>query len=191
MSQRFQLGIFRSSRAICVLLVFWSCFLQAEDRSWRFENVSRVVAFADVHGDFERLFDLLMDTEIIDEAGNWIGGSTHLVSTGDLVDRGPRSREVLDLLMKLQEQAPESGGQVIVTLGNHEVMNIQNDLRYVSREEYAAFRNSEQDAAYPAQPPGFIGHRRAFSSAERLTWRTLRCLPSGALSRQANALYLS
>ncbi|MEE8119102.1 MAG: hypothetical protein V3T39_06020, partial [Gammaproteobacteria bacterium] len=64
----------------------------------------------------------------------------------------------------LQKQAPESGGQVIVTLGNHEVMNIQNDLRYVSREEYAAFSNSEEDAAYPSQPPGFIGHRRAFSA---------------------------
>ena len=47
------------------------------------------------------------------------------------------SRKVLDLLMRLESEARAAGGAVHVVLGNHEVMNIAGDLRYVSTEEYA------------------------------------------------------
>ena len=52
-----------------------------------------------------------------------------LVSLGDLLDRGAESRKVMDLLMKLQSQAPASGGHVHVVIGNHELMNLTGDMR--------------------------------------------------------------
>lgn len=103
----------------------------------------RIVAFADVHGAASELRALLLALTLIDESGNWTGGRTRLVSLGDLLDRGPDSRAVMDLLMKLEAQAGAAGGAVHLVLGNHELMNMTGDLRYVSSAEYAAFKDDE------------------------------------------------
>ncbi|MGB5511447.1 MAG: hypothetical protein WBM87_07035, partial [Woeseiaceae bacterium] len=44
------------------------------------------------------------------------------------------------------QEAPLAGGKVHVLIGNHESMNLIGDLRYVSREEYAAFAADETAA---------------------------------------------
>jgi hypothetical protein len=106
-----------------------------------------------------------------------------VVSLGDLLDRGADSRQVMDLLMRLQGEATAAGGQLHVLLGNHEAMNLLGDLRYVSPGEYAAFASEEPAgererlrAGWIARngpdsgpgfdqrfPPGFFGHRAALS----------------------------
>ena len=62
---------------------------------------------------------------------HWAAGRAHVVSLGDLLDRGADSRKVMDLLMRLQGEAAAAGGQLHVVLGNHEAMNLLGDLRYV------------------------------------------------------------
>src|SRR5213593_1494858 len=109
------------------------------------EDADRIVAIADVHGDLDTLTALLRKTALIDAAGHWSGGKTTLVQTGDLVDRGPKSRAVLDLIMALQKEAPRSNGSVRVAIGNHEVMNIIGDLGYVVPEDYAAFTDARSE----------------------------------------------
>lgn len=118
--------------------------LQAARDVWT--GVERIVAVGDIHGDYEQFVTLLRSAELLDEKGDWSGGKTHLVQAGDVLDRGPDSRKVMDLLRKLEKQARKSGGYVHALIGNHEAMNIYGDLRYVSPGEYAAFRdkNSEQ-----------------------------------------------
>ena len=106
-------------------------------------GVGRVVAVGDVHGSHDKLRHLLAGVHLIDESGNWIGGASHLVMVGDLIDRGSRDRAVLDLLRELQRQAPEAGGRVHVLNGNHDVMNLVRDLRYVNPEGYADFAAEE------------------------------------------------
>jgi len=157
------------------------------DPAYRFTGVPRVVVFPDTHGAYEELVSLLRETAVVDESLRWRAGATHLVSLGDLLDRGPDSRQVLDLLMRLESEARDAGGAFHMVLGNHEVMNIVGDLRYVSTEEYAAFAGSEdevlrnaewqrQQAADPAAsrasfdarfPPGYFAHRQEFSPAGR------------------------
>ena len=68
------------------------------------DTKARVVAFADVHGAYAAFTNLLQEVNVIDGDTNWVGGDTHLVSTGDLIDRGPGSRQVVELLMKLEQQ---------------------------------------------------------------------------------------
>lgn len=109
-------------------------------------NVARVVAVGDIHGDYDQLVEVLRSAGLIDGSANWAGGKTHLVQTGDILDRGGRSRDVMDLLMKLQGQAEQAGGHVHVLLGNHEVMNLYGDLRYVSPGEYAEYRTLDSAA---------------------------------------------
>ena len=148
---------------------------------------ARVVAFGDVHGAYEDWTTLLRELDVVDADLNWSGGNTHLVSLGDLIDRGPGSRKVVELLMKLDAQAERAGGAVHLVLGNHEVMVMTGDLRYVSAAEFAAFAGdetqAERDALYAQYrslnpggeeavvrqtfdeqfPAGFVALRKAFS----------------------------
>jgi hypothetical protein len=102
----------------------------------------RIVAIGDIHGEFDGLASILEQAKIIDAQHRWTGGSAVLVQTGDFLDRGPKSRAVMDLLVSLEQQAPKQDGKVVVLLGNHEVMNLIGDLRYVAPEAYAEFADA-------------------------------------------------
>jgi hypothetical protein len=62
---------------------------------------------------------------LIDESGHWAGGTGTLIQTGDIVDRGPDSLALLALFERLQAEAAEAGGELILLLGNHEVRNLR------------------------------------------------------------------
>ncbi len=104
------------------------------------------VAVGDVHGDLDDFVAILQKAGLIDQERRWHGGATVFVQVGDLIDRGPRPREVMDLVMTLEPEAKKAGGRVVSVLGNHEVMNLMGDLRYVTPENYASFaeENSEK-----------------------------------------------
>ncbi|HXM67505.1 MAG TPA: metallophosphoesterase [Candidatus Acidoferrum sp.] len=105
----------------------------------------RLVAVGDVHGDFDDFCLILKRTGLVDDQNHWTGGNATLVQTGDLVDRGPKGLEAMDLLMSLEKEAATNGGRVVPLLGNHEVMNILGDLRYVTPKNYAAFADSDSE----------------------------------------------
>ncbi len=105
----------------------------------------RVVAVGDVHGAYERFTALLQRVGLIDARHQWAGGGATFVQTGDVVDRGARTRECLDLLMALQRQAPRTGGKVVTLVGNHEVMNVIGDLRYVTPAIFATFATPDSE----------------------------------------------
>jgi hypothetical protein len=104
-----------------------------------------LVAIGDVHGDFDDFCSILQRVQLMDEQRHWTGGKATFVQVGDLIDRGPKPREVLDLMISLDEQAAKAGGQVVSLLGNHEVMNLMGDLRYVSAGNYASFMDSDSE----------------------------------------------
>ncbi len=109
------------------------------------DSLPSLVAIGDVHGDFDDFVAILRRTGLIDEQRHWAGGKTTLVQVGDEIDRGPKPREVIDLLMSLEQEATKTGGSVVALLGNHEVMNLMGDLRYVTNENYASFTDSESE----------------------------------------------
>jgi len=170
----------RAFIAVVALTISLSFTLPAES--------GRLVVLSDIHGEYQAMNTLLTQTGIIDDSGRWSANSSQLVIAGDVLDRGSDSRKILDLLMRLERDAPAYGGVVHMLLGNHEVMNLVGDLRYVSADEFAAFSAEEdpalRDAAFDAlrsrsaqlgagtiarpefddrYPPGFFAHRAAFS----------------------------
>lgn len=49
----------------------------------------------------------------------------------------------MDLLMRVQSEAQVSGGQAIVLLGSHEMMNLMGDFRYVHPDVYRSFADGK------------------------------------------------
>jgi ribosomal protein L29 len=137
----------------------------AQPAQAEWHGVERVVAFADVHGAHDELVRLLREAGVLDTQDRWAAGRAHVVSLGDLLDRGADSRKVMDLLMRLQSEARAAGGGLHVVLGNHEAMNVLGDLRYVDPGEYAAYVDLE--------PAGLRAKRR-------LEWETANGAGSGA-----------
>ena len=161
-----------------------------------FTEVRRVVAMGDIHADPEALLALLRQAELIGPNDTkWTGGDTHLVLTGDFVDRGPNTAAVLDLLMALEPQAQKAGGRVHALIGNHEAMNIYGDLRYVTPEDFATYRNKDSEKKRDAQmqsaleqlkfngtpPPDEAAWRKQFQAQIPLGWveHRLAFLPDG------------
>lgn len=96
------------------------------------EGVRKVFLLGDVHGMYDKLAKLLKSHDIIDSAMNWSFGDGHLVFTGDVFDRGKKVTETLWLIHELRYQARKSGGDVHYILGNHEMMALKKDYRYLA-----------------------------------------------------------
>jgi hypothetical protein len=118
------------------------------------DHVARVVVFGDLHGDYAKFHDMLVKAGLIDTRDRWAGGVTHLVQVGDVPDRAPDTRRIVDLLMRLEPQARRAGGYVHALIGDHEAMNMEGDLRYTTPGEFAAFATDRsarvRDAYYAA-----------------------------------------
>jgi hypothetical protein len=92
----------------------------------------------------------------------WIGNDTHIVQLGDQLDRvRPQNwdnnnvtrdsafldegstLEIFYLFYHLNNLAIQSGkgGRVFSVIGNHEIMNVEGDFRYVSLKEFKSFKN--------------------------------------------------
>ena len=146
-------GAVVTRRAVLALLV-----------SFAAPAAERVVAVGDIHGAYEQFVSVLQEAGVLDKDLGWKAGKTILVQTGDVLDRGPRSRDALDLLMALVEKAKAQGGQVRPLLGNHETMVMIGDLRYVSPEEYRAFAMPESEKVRDKEYESYVKYRRQRSA---------------------------
>ncbi len=81
----------------------------------------QVIVVGDVHGQYDAFVMILRHAGLIDENLNWCGGRHRLVQMGDIFDRGPKSRQVDDLLDKIQRQANSIQGEIVRLVGNHEL----------------------------------------------------------------------
>ena len=166
-------------------------------------TADRIVAVGDVHGAFDQFVSILRAAGLIDQRNRWSGGKAVLVQTGDILDRGPDSRKALDLLRRLEDEARRDGGAVYALLGNHELMRLASDWRYVSKGEFEAFRTpssedlrkralaasrTEDERQFLKQiPPGYLEMLGAFGEdGEYGTW--LRARP--AVARINRILFL-
>jgi hypothetical protein len=109
----------------------------------KWSGVKKIVAVADIHGDYDNFVKILIGTDLVNGNLDWIGGETHLVQLGDILDRGDGAKDAFDLLMKLEKQAESAGGMVHVLIGNHEEVNIVGialqTSGYVTKGQFLSF----------------------------------------------------
>src|SRR6266851_3961882 len=123
------------SRRACIslLAVLVSVGLAwTEPKKTRADPSESLVAIGDVHGDFDDFVAILQRIGLIDKQNHWKGGKTTFV-------------QVMDLMMALEKEAGQAGGRVVSLLGNHEMMNMMGDLRYVTPVNYASFADSNSE----------------------------------------------
>jgi len=127
----------------CFIILTLCVSLLADSKQRVWKVVEKIIAVGDIHGSYDNFVKILKMAGLVDDKLKWSGGKTHLVQTGDVMDRGDNTKDVFDLLMRLQKEAAEAGGKVHVLLGNHEEMNITGIVfrqpRYVSPKQFASF----------------------------------------------------
>ncbi|MEC8049167.1 MAG: metallophosphoesterase [Myxococcota bacterium] len=113
------------------------------------DSNGRLIAMGDVHGDYDAAISALKLAGAIDDNLRWIGGDLTIVQTGDQLDRGDQERAILDLFERIADEAHEAGGAFYSLLGNHESMNVELDLRYVTPGGFVDFADIPYDANDP------------------------------------------
>lgn len=118
----------------------------------------RIIAIGDTHGDWNTTIELLNVAKLItlDAKGepHWsaVPADTILVQLGDQIDRcrptpdtpcanrdatfddEASDIDIINMFTRLNHEAQKVGGAVYSLLGNHELMNVDGDFRYVSRK---------------------------------------------------------
>ncbi|KAJ3058989.1 hypothetical protein HK102_010215, partial [Quaeritorhiza haematococci] len=73
--------------------------------------LQRIVAVGDLHGDLKSALEVLEMAGIINSERQWVAGNTIFVQNGDIVDRGPDTIALYELMMKLERDAADAGGK--------------------------------------------------------------------------------
>lgn len=114
-------------------------------KSFILPAVSKIYVIGDIHGDIDKLLDILINKiNVLNKKKQWIGGKSVIVQLGDQVDGCRRNCKytknntddisVLKLMTHLHVLASKQGGAVHSLLGNHEIMNVQQNFNYVSKQ---------------------------------------------------------
>jgi hypothetical protein len=105
-----------------------------EVERYEYSKAEKLLVISDIEGNFGAFRKLLQHSAVIDSNFNWTFGNGHLVLIGDFFDRGNQVSEVLWLIYSLEDKAKAAGGYVHFILGNHEIMNMSGDLRYLNNK---------------------------------------------------------
>lgn len=128
------------------MLGLWSPWKRASQRPAELPPGLRVYAVGDIHGRADLLLSL--HTRIGEDAGTAPELEKRIVLLGDYVDRGPSSREVIEILTS----EPRNGIPVTCLLGNHEAMLLQFLDDAAVGPEWMAYGGRETLMSYGVNP---------------------------------------
>ncbi|WP_218309424.1 metallophosphoesterase [Alteromonas antoniana] len=102
-----------------------------------YQTSSPILAVSDLEGNYKAFRDFLIANKVISADLQWIYGDSHLVLVGDMVDRGFSTTQLLWFIYKLEQEAQQAGGKVHYIVGNHEIKNMQGNVRSAANKYIA------------------------------------------------------
>lgn len=110
-----------------------------------------VYAFSDVHGQYDKLINAAKKIGLIEHGRNNVvcANNSLIVTNGDLLDRGPKSRQTVDFCLWLKLEAQKVGSAVKFVRGNHEDMFIKAIKNERWRDIWLYNGGNEAEASYP------------------------------------------
>lgn len=138
-----------------------------ENGIFEIQKDTDLYAVGDIHGDslllknilvnLAKVANILNDKSIYNSSLSdirWnINNSSYIIFCGDLIDRSRDTEnnfsfqdenadlEIIKTLDRLDKEARNYGGRVLILLGNHEIMNFNKNFRYVSQKGFYEYRN--------------------------------------------------
>lgn len=140
-----------------------------------------IYAIGDVHGCLDELLEL--EAKLAADSATW-AGEKWIVVLGDLVDRGPRSAQVIDHLLA----APPSGFKRFVLRGNHEQILLDTLRHPQGVQRFLATGGDATLLSYgvPVERIGVLERQSARAVRDVLTtaipaehWQFIQALPHG------------
>ena len=149
-----------------------------------YEKQNKIVAIGDLHGDILQLLSILIDAKLIKKKhkyscinnsdysiNNWIwtGKNTYLIQLGDIFDGGGRKIvdefednevEIYNFLIELKSLAQKEKGNVLLIMGNHEIMNFNNKFKYVQKSSMKKCLVFNKDKFNYIKKPETCNHRQ-------------------------------
>jgi hypothetical protein len=116
-----------------------------KNREVQFEKVDSIFVVGDVHGEYERLIQLLTNAGLLHADLTWRARRAQIVFMGDIFDRGQDVIKTLWFLYRIEREVRARGGRMHILLGNHEIMTFLNDLRYTAEKETLIARYHNTD----------------------------------------------
>eukprot|EP00238_Polyblepharides_amylifera_P010472 CAMPEP_0196575104 /NCGR_PEP_ID=MMETSP1081-20130531/4663_1 /TAXON_ID=36882 /ORGANISM="Pyramimonas amylifera, Strain CCMP720" /LENGTH=447 /DNA_ID=CAMNT_0041893305 /DNA_START=25 /DNA_END=1368 /DNA_ORIENTATION=+ len=161
----------------------------------------RVIAIGDLHGDIAQTIRCLQLAGVVSVEAekpsdvHWTGGNTVVVQLGDVLDRGDDEIGILLLLRKLGAEARDAGGAVHMLNGNHEVLNVAGDFRYVTPGAFVeadifsdlledAYGENNLEEGVPCFRMKTPGDRVMMSTQELCDRRVRLFAPGGVVAQQ-------
>jgi hypothetical protein len=169
--------------------------MEEYDKIGMYPPVPRLVAIGDLHGDLKVTLQVLRLAKVIPrdiypnnvDRISWCGGSTWIVQLGDQIDRcrpdewkkncvedfddivedEGNNMRIIKIFQSLDAEARKCGGRVLGILGNHELMNVDKDYRYVSPQEFLEFVPASQRGPKYTEDGYPMGYYHRLKSFER------------------------
>lgn len=159
----------------------------------------RLVAIGDLHGDLSKALQAFSLAGLADPASDrWTGGTTVAIQVGDVLDRGGDELRLLYLLHRMKLEAAAGGGALLTMHGNHEIMNVAGDFRFVTPSGLDEFRRwglwfragiamKRLCPGVETPPDPFKGVPKSFPGVKKEFWEGIRARiaalrPGGAIT---------
>jgi hypothetical protein len=79
------------------------------------------IVIGDADASLPAVQNILKTEGLVDEGDHWVGGRRVVAQVGDVVGRGTQAKELYLYLFRVQKEARQAGGEVLLLLGNHEM----------------------------------------------------------------------